>query len=123
MTTTDVIYGVLPLLLYAAVTYAAARYLHPLWIPVAQILIGVAVVYQDTQWIHAQEQQHKWNATEDEPVGVFGIVLVNTVLLPFAAAGVIIQTRNMPSEVIDEIHGDSTESFLKRHPRRHPWVG
>jgi hypothetical protein len=87
-------YGIPWWLVFAAVSFSAARVGRFRGVIAGQILIAVIVVALDVQWIQAEMRKPEWNGQPDQDIvfmfGVlFRIVLINTFLLPVNIAGLL----------------------------------
>jgi hypothetical protein len=102
-------YGVWPWLLFAAIALAAAYLLRVPGIFLGHILVAIAVVVLDVQWIQSEMRKPGWdpNVGPDQDfvfmIGVVvRIVLINTVLLPVGFSALHLrrsrQSNNQPLE-------------------------
>jgi hypothetical protein len=80
-------YGVLPWVLFLAITFAAAYLLRVPGIFLGHLLVAIAIVVFDVQWIQSEMHKPGWDGQPDQDfvfmIGVLlRILLINTVLLP-----------------------------------------
>lgn len=91
-------YGLAAWLLFAAVTYLAARLGGCAGMLLGQIAVAIAVAAFDLAWIGSEMQQPGWEGQPDQD-GVFWmgvvlrVVLVNAVLLPVGFLGLYRRSR------------------------------
>lgn len=80
-------YGVSPWLLFIAIAFTAAYLLRVPGIFLGHVLVAIAVVVFDVQWIQSEMRKPGWDGQPDQDfvfmIGVLlRILLINTVLLP-----------------------------------------
>jgi hypothetical protein len=80
-------YGVCPWLLFVGIALVAAYLLRVPGIILGHVLVAIAIVVLDVQWIQSEMRKPEWDGRPDQDfvfmIGVvLRIVLINTVLLP-----------------------------------------
>jgi hypothetical protein len=94
-------YGVWPWVMFVTIACAAAYFFRKPGIFLGHVLVAIAVVVFDVQWIQSEMRKPGWDGQPDQDfVFMFGVVLrillVNTVLLPVSL--IALRLRRDPSE-------------------------
>jgi hypothetical protein len=96
-------YGAWPWVLFVAIAFVAAYLLRGPGIFLGHVLIAIAVVVFDVQWIQSEMRKPGWDGQPDQDFAfligmLLRILLINTVLLPVSLIALRLRrSRQSPS--------------------------
>lgn len=91
-------YSVVSWLVFIAIAFIAASFGRVSRIILGHVVVAVIIAILDVRWIQAEMHRPDWNGVPDQDVvfmiGVaIRVVLINTVLLPISAIGLLVSRR------------------------------